>query len=293
MNQLTVKNLADGKYYTLGKNGFVESDNINKILTTKLPQTIVHTPTVTEPITPLQSPQIERFHLTIKKMDLAEFCMQKDELNNKSDCAVVFTDIFYSGYYKKRKFFLNATYICENQIDLNYFSRYLGVSKILSQKTETIEDENTILINPRTSDSTYKNVIYTTILGNMPSIGTCNAICTHTPKTIYIEDTEFDLQLIPLLDFMIMSNDFVYTPRQEMSQDDTFRMIFGHLMKHDIIRITYSMYLFINDKYINKMKLFFQIEEKFATYNSNISNITSTTTTTGDALFINTSNGIY
>lgn len=288
MNKLIVKNLEDGKYYILGKNGFVQSDDVNKILTTKPPQTIE--PTEVVPIKepePVESPPIERYHLTIKKMDLAEFCMQKDELNDKADCAVVFTDIFYSGYYKQRKFFLNATYICENQIDLHYFSRYLGVAKILSQKTETIEDENTILINPTRYDSTYKNIIYTTILGQMPTIGTCNAICTHTPKTIFIEDNEFDLQLIPSLDFMLMSNDFVYTPRQEMSQDDTFRMIFGHLMKHNVIRITSSMYFFLHDKYINKMKLFFQIEEKFETYNSNISKISSTTTTTGDALFIN------
>lgn len=274
MNKIVVKNLADGKLYTYGPDGFIEAGKIQtkNVIPPEAPPTII-----------TKVPEPTRFHIAVVKMDLAEFCMQKEAFQDTSECAIVFTDIFYTGFYKKRKFFVNATYICENSIDLHYFSRYLDVSRVLSQKTDIIEDENTILINPTHYDKTkYKNVIYTTILGQMPQNDICNAICGTDEKIIYIEDNEADLQLIPTLDFMSMSNDVVYIPRQELSQDNTFRMIFGHLMKSPYIRINSDMYKFVFD-YITKMKLFFPVNENFTSYKTKSHD--TTTTTTGDILF--------
>lgn len=268
---ITVKNLTDGKYYKRGPDGFVEISTHKKV--TQKPITEITHKQVATPI-----PEPIPFHLSVKRMDMAEFCMQKDAFNEPSDCAVVITDIFYNDYYKKRPYFLNATYVCENLIDLYYFSRYVGVN-VVSKTDEAIENENTILINPTPNynKQKYKNVIYTTILRNMPD-GICDAICTNTPKKIYIEPNESGFVLIPN-DFMLMSNEYVYMPDQKRSQDDTFRIVFGHLMKTDLIRINHGMYDFIHPKYITRMKMFFQVDEYFGSYKLN-NEFTHTTTTT-------------
>lgn len=260
MNKFLVKNLSDGKYYTYGPNG-IEFDNT------------------------LPEPPKEEFHLSIVKMDLAEFCLQKDAFQETSDCVIIFTDIFYTGFYSRREFFTSATYICENPIDFYYFSRYLKVKLVLSKIPSIIDDVNTILINPTHYDtSIFKNVIYTTILTPVPYDGMCNAVCNNDEKTIFIENHEQNLQLLPLKDFSVMLPNVVYHPRQDLTQDDTFRIIFGYLMKYGSIHITNDTYNFVSNN-ISKMKLFYPVVEKFM-ITPKIGSQYTTTTTNGTVLFI-------
>jgi hypothetical protein len=275
MTTFVIKNLADNKYYTLGPTGYVEYDTYQSEPPKK--QRKIFDEILIEPPKP--------FHVSIKTMDLAEFCMQKDAFNDPSECAVVFTDIFYSGYYKQRPYFLNATYVCESSSDLYHFSRYLDIKRVVSQKPEVVDDENTILINPgRNYDaSIFKNVIYTTILGSMPQ-KFCDAICSNTSKSIYIEPNETGLLTIPM-DFMMMSNDIVYMANIELSQDDTFRSVFGHLMKTDLIRMNQYLFDFISQKYIAPLKNFFQVNIYYKTYKGADKLVGPIETTTGNILF--------
>jgi len=275
-----VKNVTDGKVYVKVGDRYVESTTFN-IDTTKIPSQLSPPPPKRMKPIPTSTPH----HISVKKMDPGEFCMQKSAFSDTSQCAVIFTDIFYSGYYKQRPYFINATYICENVSDLHYFSRYLGLNKVASKKNEVIEDENTILINPSGNydPNVYKNVIYTTILGSMPG-KVCDAICTNTPKSIYIEPNESGLMTIPM-DFMVMSNDTVYMANTGLSQDDTFRSVFGHLMKTGLIRMNQYLYDFISHKYIPQLNNFFQINIYNKSYKVVDKSVGTVATTTGNILF--------
>lgn len=282
-----VKNINDGKIYVKDGNKYVEVTTYNKNKSNKplQPQPRSITPPPRSPSPKRMKPTSSTHHISIKKIDFGEFCMQKDAFSGT--CAVIFTDIFYSGYYKQRPYFLNTTYICENVSDLYYFSRYLGLNKVVSKRNEIIEDENTILINPsgNYNSSIYKNVIYTTILGNMPK-QMCDAICTNTPKSIYIEPSESGLMTIPM-DFMMMSNDTVYMPNTDLSQDDTFRSVFGHLMKTDLIRMNQYLYDFISHKYISQLNNFFHVNIYNKSYKVTDKFVGPVETTTGNILFAN------
>ena len=295
-----VKNITDGKIYVKDGDNYVEATIYNKhksnvpqpqvqpqpqpqVQPKPIPLPPQQTPLPSPPPPKRMKPISTTHHITIKKMDLAEFCMQKNAFNGA--CTAIFTDIFYSGYYKQRAYFLNATYICENVSDLHYFTRYLGLKKVVSKKSDVIEDQHTILINPHGNydSNIYKNVIYTTILGSMPK-KVCDAICTNNPKSIYIEPSEAGLMTIPM-DFMLMSNDTVYMPNIDLSQDDTFRSVFGHLMKTDFIRVNQYLYDFISHKYISQLRNFFQVNIYNKSYKVKDKLIGPVETTTGNVLF--------
>jgi len=244
MSTKTIRNEEDGLYYTFYRDG--------SILVSKTPGG-VPVKNIEPPEEPMEfTVEPTTHHLSVKQLDMGEICMRKYNFEHNT----FFTDIYYNKYYEQNEDLKRANYICEHTIDFNYFSRYLNLR--VTSNFE-ITDENTILINPIKpyDQNKYKNVIFTTIFLNNHEKK--KIICSTSPKTIHVlEPPSDEIRILPEIDFMVMSNDYVYTPRQNMSVDDTFRLVFGHLMKHDSIKITIGMENLIS-RHIDKMKLFYNV----------------------------------
>lgn len=209
----------------------------------------------------LEEEQDKKYHVEIHKIDFSQFCMRQYERVE----GPFYTDIYYSGLYEKNDTLKNAYYICKNVIDFFYFTRYLNL-RTGSELDEI--DENTILINPEYPYDTvkYKNVIYTTFLSKRQVWD--SVVCsTELSLTINVLDpNENDIRVLPEVDFMTLSNDFVYTPRLSVSVDDAFRIVLGHLMKKNSINITVSMYNFLKSKFLTlrnyyKVKIYSPLEQ--------------------------------
>lgn len=214
-------------------------------------------------------------HISIDKINLGEICMQKYDFDKN----VFFTDIYYNEYYKSNINLRQALYVCENPIDYYYFTRYLGLDTL--SEFENRPERDIILINPKSyNENEHKNVIYTTLLTKMQNpIDTI--ICSKSTKTIYVLDPKDENVRILPMDFMTMSDDYVYTAQMNTTLDDTFRVLFGRLIKNESIRITTNTYKFLAAA-ISHMQLFYNIVvhtaiEKHSDY--------SLTTTNGTTLY--------
>jgi hypothetical protein len=257
---ITLQNVNDKKYYHYYDGMVAVTDTLHYDKSIFIPTKITSSndaPTQVDVAIEVPKPHL----IEINVMNPSEFCIDRlTKISSQNDDhLLVFSDVFYNGAYKSRTYFLNAHYICNNQIDYYYFTRYLKLRA--SYRTNEIISQSTVLINPHPDydKEKFKNAIYTTFLTHMaPNF--LDAICRddRTLRVFILEPSDNNSRIISE-DFVNMSDEYVYIPNPKLRQNDTFRIIFGHLMLKGKISITDDLYYFVA-KHIKKANLFFNIE---------------------------------
>jgi hypothetical protein len=173
----------------------------------------------------------------VKKITNKDICKSKLSfhlvLSDNDPSLQLLTDAFYTNVYEEVPYFLNATYICENEWDYEYFGRVLN-RKV--RKSGTGCDETCVLVNPSERTDAV-NVVYTVIPKNyIPNLHV--ALCCQYNNLIVhaneMGNSELPVRVSELSDRIYMNN-------LSTSDENTFKTVLYACSRGDF-HVTTDLY---------------------------------------------------
>jgi hypothetical protein len=212
---------------------------------------------------------IEKQTYIIEPVSDGDICTSilKFKLDISTSGINVFTDIFATDQYKKIKYFVDATYVCDNEWDYWYFGELLGL-RVIKFFDLSRCGTKCVVINPPVHDDRFINVVYTTIPNARSDISLC---CRYHPITVYPD--ERGEVVLPSNPAELVEGD-VYQYNINLSVEDTFKVVLVGIANRPM-SITTSVYEMLHHK-LKSFKNYCPLAIQFASVNTQLGNKLST-----------------